>query len=123
MLAPLIDAATGDFKLIDGQIEVANYLLTSLYVRLITPRGKWLYGDSTYGSDLYKLEKSRSRATKQQLEKICTDALSPKILSREISNVNVVCTYNGIGKYKFNISCVDASSNYVSFEFKVSYNG
>jgi phage gp46-like protein len=123
MLAPWINSETGDFQLLNGSIEVANYLLTAIYVRLSTPRGKWMYAGSNYGSNFYKLEGNRARLTKEQVRGLCQEALQPLVVTSQIANLNIVCTYVGIGRYMLAVSCTDSYGEQLHFNYKANYYG
>lgn len=74
----LIDPSTGDYQLEGGRPVETDSLSVAAYIRLKTPRTKWLYApDTKFGSDFHLLTKRNSTNDTSVIETLAADALQP----------------------------------------------
>ena len=114
-----INLVNGNWVIVNGKVELANYLLTKIQLIFSIQKGKWLY-DITFGSDIPQITTQRANITSEQLKQLLIDALNPLIKNNEIQdNVTIVCTFDNIGIFKFDINCTDITGNYFKFNYTV----
>lgn len=74
----LIDPKSGDYQLSGGRPVQTDSLEVAAYIRLKTPRTKWLYApDTKYGSDFYLVKKRNTTNDSSALETVAATALQP----------------------------------------------
>lgn len=110
----------GDWLIVNGTIKLANYLLSKIKIIFEVQRSSWLY-DKTLGSDIPQLPLHRGNVTSAQISQLLIAALNPLITNNEISNnINIVCTFETIGIFKFEINLYDITGNYFKFNYTVT---
>ena len=73
-----LDPSTGDYVIENGRPVETDSLTTPAYIRLKTPRNRWLYApDDKYGSTFYTSSKRQSSQDPSNLERIAEVALQP----------------------------------------------
>lgn len=74
-----------DIEVVTDENEFVQIIL----IRLLTPRGQYILNPEI-GSDLYLLSREKvTSVTKNQIEKIIRDALSPEIIAGNITELEV----------------------------------
>lgn len=111
-----IDLQNGNWVVFNGNIVLANYLLAKINLILSVQKGTWLY-DTTFGSDIPQIPLQRANITSEQLKQLLYNALSPLIINNEISDVNIICTFENIGIFKFEINVIDITGRYFKFNY------
>lgn len=96
-----LDPKTGDYVLIGGSPEQTNSLQIPAYIRLKTPRTRWLYApDERYGSDFYTLQKRQTTRDSSLVETVAANALQPIVDDGRAQTIEVETTVlarNAIG--------------------------
>lgn len=73
-----LDPKNGDYIMEDGAPKQTDSLRIPAYVRLKTPRTRWLYApDDRFGSDFYLLQKRQTTRDASQVETVAVNALQP----------------------------------------------
>lgn len=109
----------GDWLIVNGTIQLANYLLTKIKLIFEVQRGSWIY-NTAFGSDIPQLAVHRGNVTSKQIAQLLQSALNPLIINNEISNnVNIVCTFETIGIFKFEMHLYDITGNYFKFNYTI----
>lgn len=106
----LIDPATGDYVLQNGQPVQSDSLKVPAYFRLKTKRGKWLYApDKQYGSDFYTVVKRPSENGNNRLENVALAALQPILDDGRASAVEAIVTVNRRSASGLEVHITDAA--------------
>lgn len=111
----------GNWVVENGKIQLANYLLAKIKLIFSVQRGSWLY-NANLGSDIPQLTTQRANVTSAQLKQLLTDAMAILVTNNEISDQNIICTFEQIGIFKFDISVTDISGNYFRFNYTIDTN-
>jgi phage gp46-like protein len=102
-----INANTGDYVLQNGSPVIDTTLKTPAYIRLKSPRTRWLYApDNNYGSDYY-LSHVRI-ASSSQVDDIAKRAMQPFLDTNRAQSVDVETVAAARGAIEQNITITDS---------------
>lgn len=116
-MEPLIDPQTGAYT---GQLTSASTaLVNAAYFRLQTPLGSY-WADTTLGSKLYLLKRSKDTANKTVLaEQYATQALQPLLDDGRATSVSATATRVRTGWMALHITIVDSNAIENHFNYPV----
>lgn len=108
-----------DFNLdAQGNIENQNFLLTEIFMRLMTPLGSYIY-DRNFGSLLYLYTRKRQKIGLAALKQIIVDALQPMLIRGAIQNIDFRLLFQGLGTFRIELTVLDSSGKTYLFPYSV----
>jgi phage gp46-like protein len=119
-----IDPNTGDYVMSGGSPVVETGLLTPAYLRLKTPRTRWLYApDTSFGSDFYKQNLKRSTENINQLRVVAENALRPMVLDKRARDIEVAFSNQARHAVGYQVKILDAQGQIESLNLPPIGNG
>jgi phage gp46-like protein len=110
-----IDPKTKDYKNLNGQIENQNAVLTEIYMRLMIPKDKYIYGNKKVGSLIYTIANKRGIINKTKVEEYVADALKPMVIAGKITIQDIRIPKLILNNVKIEIDCTDVSGEPIYF--------
>ncbi len=105
----VLDPVKRDYVMDETGAPINNSdLKTPSYIRIATPRSKWMYApNSSYGSDFYLYNKRKVAQDVTLFEALMQDCLQPIIDDGRAGEVNVTLTQNSMNALGFETAITD----------------